>query len=152
MTNPYRHILKAIIALLVAIGIVMVVRDVYCKVFTVTQRVGERLLPGDRVLVIRRGNDVIKRGEMVVFWLPEANRRTTVVTPSKQPPVIGVVKALPGDTILLNASKYLIPQVCCRNCGCPDCKLYLVQTGTGKLLVHKHQLLGRAYRIFHLPW
>ena len=61
---------------------------------------------------------------------------------------IGRIEKLPGDTICIDTVKYIIPTVCCKRCGCKDCRFYLLKTPTGQLVVHKHQMIGKAYKLF----
>ena len=61
---------------------------------------------------------------------------------------IGRIEKLPGDTIRIDTASYIIPVVCCRRCGCKDCRFYLLKTPTGQQLVHKHQMIGKAYKLF----
>ena len=61
---------------------------------------------------------------------------------------IGRVEKLPGDTVRIDTASYIIPVVCCRRCGCKDCRFYLLKTPTGQQLVHKHQMIGKAYKLF----
>ena len=61
---------------------------------------------------------------------------------------IGRIEKLPGDTILIDTVKYVIPTVCCKRCGCKDCRFYLLKTPTGQQVVHKHQMIGKAYKLF----
>ena len=59
---------------------------------------------------------------------------------------------VPGDTITVDSATYRIPYRCCRRCTCRNCKLYLVNTGQSRVLVHLHQVEGKATRLYHLPW
>ena len=61
---------------------------------------------------------------------------------------IGRIEKLPGDTILIDTVKYIIPTVCCKRCGCKNCRFYLLKTPTGQQVVHKHQMIGKAYKLF----
>ena len=61
---------------------------------------------------------------------------------------IGRIEKLPGDTILIDTVKYVIPTVCCTRCGCKDCRFYLLKTPTGQQVVHKHLMIGKAYKLF----
>ena len=61
---------------------------------------------------------------------------------------IGRIEKLPGDTILIDTVQYVIPTVCCKRCGCKDCRFYLLETPTGQQVVHKHQMIGKAYKLF----
>ena len=75
-----------------------------------------------------------KEGSYVRGWM-EAN-------------FIGVIEQMPGDTIRMGRERYVIPTICCKRCGCKDCRFYLVRTAKGKTIVHKHQIIGKAYKLF----
>ena len=61
---------------------------------------------------------------------------------------IGRIEKLPGDTLRIGKASYIIPTVCCKRCGCKDCRFYLLKTPAGEQLVHKHQMIGKAYKLF----
>ena len=61
---------------------------------------------------------------------------------------IGRIEKLPGDTLRIGKASYIIPMVCCKRCGCKDCRFYLLKTPVGEQLVHKHQMIGKAYKLF----
>ncbi len=61
---------------------------------------------------------------------------------------IGRIVKLPGDTLRIGKASYIIPMVCCKRCGCKDCRFYLLKTPAGEQLVHKHQMIGKAYKLF----
>ena len=61
---------------------------------------------------------------------------------------IGRIDKLPGDTIRIDTVQYIIPTVCCKRCGCKDCRFYLLKTPAGQQVVHKHQMIGKAYKLF----
>ena len=61
---------------------------------------------------------------------------------------IGRIEKLPGDTIRIDTVQYIIPTVCCKRCGCKDCRFYLLKTPAGLQVVHKHQMIGKAYKLF----
>ena len=108
-----------------------------------------QLKAGNRVIVNRMNCDIFLRGEIVVFADSVAvqlkNQSRRVAT---QFCYIGRIEKLPGDTIRLDTLRYVIPTVCCKRCGCKDCRYYLVRTSKGQQLVHKHQMIGRAYKLF----
>ncbi len=93
--------------------------------------------------------DNFYRGEIVVFadsvaiQLKNQRRKTAM-----QSYFIGRIEKLPGDTIQFDTLRYVIPTICCKRCGCKDCRYYLVKTSTGQQLVHKHQMIGKAYKLF----
>ena len=108
-----------------------------------------QLKAGNRVIVNRMNCDNFLRGEIVVFADSVAvqlkNQSRRIAT---QFCYIGRIEKLPGDTIRLDTLHYVIPTVCCKRCGCKDCRYYLVRTSKGQQLVHKHQMIGRAYKLF----
>ena len=61
---------------------------------------------------------------------------------------IGRIEKLPGDTLRIGKASYIIPMVCCKRCSCKDCRFYLLKTPAGEQLVHKHQMIGKAYKLF----
>lgn len=102
------------------------------------------------MIVNRMDCDIFERGDVVVF------ADSVVCKPSKasrfkstdEAFFIGEVEKLPGDTILLDTTRYVIPTICCKRCGCKDCRYYLVKTSRGSQVVHKHQMVGKAYKLF----
>lgn len=133
-----RQAIKVLSALAVAMVVVLAVRAYAFTIYTVPTDISSQLRRGDRVLVNRLSRVDFRRGELMVFRAPGD--------------VVGRVVAVPGDTIGLAGRRYVIPDICCSRCGCTDCKLYLVSLGHSETLVHKHQVVGRAVRLFHLPF
>ena len=116
---------------------------------------------GNRVIVNRIDCDFFNRGEIVVYAdsvaLPLRNqgfnqsssqgfsyRRKRVIVEY----FIGQIEKLPGDTLRIGKASYIIPMECCKRCGCKDCRFYLLKTPAGEQLVHKHQMIGKAYKLF----
>lgn len=159
---------KFLIALGLSLLLVWVVRTFAFTVFTVPAGgLPPQLQAGNRVIVNRIDCDFFDRGDVVVFT-------DSVFAPAKkqaqsqagnqgesqaqaQPQArkfvseayfIGRIEKLPGDTILVDTASFIIPMVCCRRCGCKDCRFYLLKTPTGQQLVHKHQMIGKAYKLF----
>jgi len=101
------------------------------------------------VIVNRMNCDDFQRGEVVVFAdsvvFQRKNQHRKIATEAYY---IGRIEKLPGDTIRLDTLRYVIPTICCKRCGCKDCRYYLVKTSTGQQLVHKHQMIGKAYKLF----
>lgn len=89
------------------------------------------------MIVNRIDCDRFDRGEVIVF-------ADSVMVDY----FIGTVEHLPGDTVTLDTVSYVIPMICCKRCGCKECRYYLVKTSCGRQLVHKHQIIGKAYKIF----
>lgn len=157
---------KFLIALGLSLLLVWAVRTYAFTVFTVPAGgLPPQLQAGNRVIVNRIDCDFFNRGEVVVFtdsvFAPAKNQAKVKgqrqvgnqVQPNPRKFVseayfIGRIEKLPGDTILIDTVKYIIPMVCCRRCGCKDCRFYLLKTPTGQQLVHKHQMIGKAYKLF----
>ena len=134
--------------------LVWAVRTFAFTVFTVPAGgLPPQLKAGNRVVVTRIDCDFFNRGEVVVFtdsvFAPVENQGQSQVRKFvSKAYFIGRIEKLPGDTILVDTVKYVIPTVCCRRCGCKDCRFYLLKTPTGQQLVHKHQMIGKAYKLF----
>ena len=145
---------KFLIALGLSLLLVWVVRTYAFTVFTVPAGgLPPQLKAGNRVIVNRIDCDFFNRGEVVVFtdsvFAPVENQGQSQVRKFVlKAYFIGRVEKLPGDTILVDTASYIIPMVCCRRCGCKDCRFYLLKTPTGQQLVHKHQMIGKAYKLF----
>ena len=157
---------KFLIALGLSLLLVWVVRTFAFTVFTVPAGgLPPQLQAGNRVIVNRIDCDFFNRGDVVVFtdsvFAPAKNQAKVKgqrqvgnqVQPNPRKFVseayfIGRIEKLPGDTILVDTASFIIPMVCCRRCGCKDCRFYLLKTPTGQQLVHKHQMIGKAYKLF----
>ena len=145
---------KFLIALGLSLLLVWAVRTYAFTVFTVPAGgLPPHLEEGNRVIVNRIDCDFFNRGEIVVYAdsvaLPLRNQ-------SRNPRFkrviveyfIGQIEKLPGDTLRIGNASYIIPTVCCKRCGCKDCRFYLLKTPAGEQLVHKHQMIGKAYKLF----
>ena len=157
---------KFLIALGLSLLLVWVVRTFAFTVFTVPAGgLPPQLKAGTRVIVNRIDCDFFNRGDVVVFtdsvFAPakkQAQSQAGSQGQSQAQPqarkfvseayFIGRIEKLPGDTILIDTVKYIIPTVCCKRCGCKDCRFYLLKTPTGQQVVHKHQMIGKAYKLF----
>ena len=145
---------KFLIALGLSLLLVWVVRTFAFTVFTVPAGgLPPQLQAGNRVIVNRIDCDFFNRGEVVVFTdsvfaLDKNQGQSQVRKFVSKAYFIGRIEKLPGDTILVDTASYIIPVVCCRRCGCKDCRFYLLKTPTGQQLVHKHQMIGKAYKLF----
>ena len=161
---------KFLIALGLSLLLVWAVRTYAFTVFTVPAGgLPPHLEEGNRVIVNRIGCDFFNRGEIVVYAdsvaLPIHNqslnqgynlglnqshnqgfnlRLKRVIVEY----FIGRIEKLPGDTLRIGKASYIIPMVCCKRCGCKDCRFYLLKTPAGEQLVHKHQMIGKAYKLF----
>ena len=165
---------KFLIALGLSLLLVWAVRTYAFTVFTVPAGgLPPQLKAGNRVIVNRIDCDFFNRGDVVVFrdsvFAPDKNQAQSQVGNQAQNQAgnqaqsqaqprprkfvseayfIGRVEKLPGDTVRIDTASYIIPVVCCRRCGCKDCRFYLLKTPTGQQLVHKHQMIGKAYKLF----
>lgn len=157
---------KFLIALGLSLLLVWVVRTYAFTVFTVpVGGLPPQLQAGNRVIVNRIDCDFFNRGDVVVFtdsvFAPVKNQAKVKgqrqagnqVQPNPRKFVseayfIGRVEKQPGDTIRIDTASYIIPTVCCKRCGCKDCRFYLLKTPAGQQVVHKHQMIGKAYKLF----
>lgn len=169
---------KFLIALGLSLLLVWAVRTYAFTVFTVpVGGLPPHLEEGNRVIVNRIGCDFFNRGEIVVYAdsvaLPIRNQslnqgrnqglnqsrnqglnqgRNQGLNPRLKRVIveyfIGRIEKLSGDTLRIGNASYIIPMVCCKRCGCKDCRFYLLKTPAGEQLVHKHQMIGKAYKLF----
>ena len=167
---------KFLIALGLSLLLVWAVRTFAFTVFTVPAGgLPPQLKAGNRVIVNRIDCDFFNRGDVVVFtdsvFAPVKNQGQSQAGSQGQSQAkgqsqagspaqlqarkfvseayfIGRIEKLPGDTICIDTVKYVIPTVCCKRCGCKDCRFYLLKTPTGQQVVHKHQMIGKAYKLF----
>ena len=165
---------KFLIALGLSLLLVWAVRTYAFTVFTVPAGgLPPHLEEGNRVIVNRIGCDFFNRGEIVVYAdsvaLPIHNQSLNQgynqglnqshnqgFNQSLNPRLkrviveyfIGRIEKLPGDTLRIGKASYIIPMVCCKRCGSKDCRFYLLKTPAGEQLVHKHQMIGKAYKLF----
>ena len=137
---------KFLIALGLSLLLVWAVRTYAFTVFTVPAGgLPPQLQAGNRVIVNRIDCDFFNRGDVVVFRDSVTYQRRKIVAEAY---FIGRVEKQPGDTIRIDTVQYIIPTVCCKRCGCKDCRFYLLKTPTGQQMVHKHQMIGKAYKLF----
>lgn len=139
-----KQTLKFVLALAIALVIVLAVRTFAFSMCRLPCDFSSFYRRGDRVMVNRLSRGDLQRGDLVAFCtdssaVPRAFHPTGLT--------MGLVEAVPGDTIALGRRRFRIPLKCCSKCRCVDCKLYLVYTGRGRVLVHKHQLVGKAFRL-----
>lgn len=133
-----KQALKFLVALCVAIVILFAVRAYAFTIYTVPADLASVLRKGDRVLVNRMARDSFSRGDLVVFQRQGAH--------------VARIINLPGDTVVLQGATYVVPSVCCTRCGCDDCRFYIVSLGVENMVIHTHELMGRASKLFYLPW
>lgn len=112
-------------------------------IYTAPASIGKYLKTGDRVVVNKLSHcQDLQRGNLIVFTVSGEPPAFALVGPPQQ---LGQIIAVPGDVIVVKKQRYRIPYKCCDRCQCVDCKLYLVDTGHSQRLVHKHQIVGKAY-------
>lgn len=128
----------------IAVIIVIAVRMFAFTIYISPVTIGNSLHGGDHVVVNkfnRYGN--FSRGDLIVFT---TNGEAPHIAFLEPPQEIGMIVAVPGNIITVNKVRYRIPYKCCDRCQCSDCCLYLVDTGNGRKLVHKHQVVGKILR------
>lgn len=138
-----RQFLKFFVALVIAVAVVMAIRVFAVTIYTAPNAIGKNMRTGQRVMVNKLCRDNFKKGDVFAFTVSGDAPTFALVGPPQE---LGEVIAVPGDTITVNKQRYLIPYKCCVRCQCHDCKLYLVNTGNARLLVHKHQIVGKILR------
>ena len=149
---------KFLIALGLSLLLVWAVRTYVFTICSVPQGgLPPQLKAGNRVIVNRIDCDFFNRGEIVVYAdsvaLPIHNQSLNQGRNPRFKRVIveyfiGQIEKLPGDTLRIGKASYIIPMECCKRCGCKDCRFYLLKTPAGEQLVHKHQMIGKAYKLF----
>lgn len=140
-----RQVLKFLLGLAVAAIAVIVVRDYVFAIYTVPSNINPVLKKGDRVMVNKLATAPYRTGDLMVFTAQPKQQKDT-------PALVGQIIAQPGDTITVGHQRFRIPMICCRKCGCTDCKLFLINVGSHYVLVHQHQAIGHARRLFNLPF
>lgn len=141
---------KFLIALVLSLLLAWAVRTYVFTIFSVPQGgLPPQLKAGNRVIVNRIDYENFGRGDVVVFtdtvvYQPKNQRRKCVF----ESHFIGRIEKLPGDTLRIDTMQFVIPTICCKRCGCKDCRFYLLKTPTGQQLVHKHQMIGKAHKLF----
>ncbi|GAA6530523.1 MAG: S26 family signal peptidase [Prevotella sp.] len=129
---------KFILALLFAILVMLAVRAWAFTIFSVPDSsYAPEFRKGDRWIVNRLDCTNLHKGDDLVF------RQDSVSYP-------GRLVALPGDTVIWHGVRYRIPVTFPHCCDCPYCDYYMLQVGKRKVLVCRYQLIGKAYRLFHL--
>lgn len=128
--------LKSVLALAVAIAIMLMVRAYAFTLYSVeSPSLDSEIKKGDKVIVNRLLRSHLKKGETIVFFR-KAN-------------YIGVIEGLPGDTVDVNGKNYILPERCPCNPHCVARNEYmLVKTADGLVMVHKDDVVGKAYKIW----
>ena len=133
-----KQALKFFVAICVAIVILFAVRARAFIIYTVPADLDSVLRKGDRVLVNRMACDGLSRGDLVAF--------------SRRGVHVGRIVSLPGDTVALRGAAYDAPSACRGRCPSADCRFYVVSVGAENTVGHPHDMMGRASKLFHLPW
>ena len=129
-----KQTLKTLVALLVAVVIMLVVRAYVFTIYTVPADIDRHIVKGNRVGVLHWLCSDIQRGDVVVYGDSIKN--------------IGKVKAVPGDSVVINGIGYLIPKQCCSRCNSSDCHTFMLVVSGKETLVQKHDMLGKAWRLY----
>lgn len=135
-----RNAIKYGLALVVAVVLMTVIRAYAFAIYTVSNT---NLKPyatvNDRVMVNKLARGSINRGDLVVFRADSC--------------YLGKVVSLPGDTITLKGSTYVLPAQCPCNatgsgsCTCSNAGVYLLSLGSTMTVVSQRQIVGKAHRI-----
>lgn len=124
--------LKFLLATAIALAVMLAVRAWVFSLYTVSTTDLQPLLQqGDRVMVCRLADDY-QRGDLVLVG-------DTALS-------IGLVKAIPGDTIREGRLRYLIPHNS-HGCCCKPCQIYLINIGRRHVLLRACQLHGKAFQL-----
>lgn len=132
-------VLRAIGIAIATAAVLLGVNAFAFTLYALPSDISPTLRKGDRVMVNRLQRTGFRRGDLIAFSDSGATG-------------MGIVSAGPGDTIRVGGDRYVIPQRCCKTYGCPGCRLYLVTMGGRQRIVHQHTAIGKAYRLYHLPW
>ncbi len=136
-----RQIGNSLIIVAASVALMLLLRLYVFGVYQSAVTLRGRVDSGDYVVVNKLDRCCLKRSDLIAFRSDSASA------------ALGVVVALPGDTISLRGQRYVIPKRhCWQNCGCHDCGLYLLETGAGRQLVLQNTVTGKAYRLWRLPW
>lgn len=134
-----RHAARFLLALLLATFVMLAVRAFAFTIYTVPDKGWEPdFHQGDRVIVNKLDRVPVKKHDLIAF-----------TDSAGHVCFVGRVEAVPGNIIRCGENFYRIPYICCKRCRCPDCKLYEVRIGHRHILVHKHQIIGKVYRLYH---
>ena len=60
----------------------------------------------------------------------------------------GIVEDVPGDTVAIDGSLYILPERCgCQKCGCSRRAVFMVSQGKERALLHRDDIIGKAFKI-----
>lgn len=109
----------------------LAVRAWMFSLYTVgTNALQPQLRAGDRVMVNLMSHSY-RRGDLVLVGDSAAT--------------IGVVRAVPGDTIRQAGGLFVIPNACHHGCDCSVCRLFLIGVGRQQRLFPAGSIRGKAY-------
>ena len=130
-----RNAIKFILAVATAIILMLVVRAYAFTIYKVSNsNLAPVLKKNDRVLVNKLYHARFSHDDIVVFSVDSS--------------YIGIVKGVPGDTITLDSLSYVLPERCgCQECECKERATFLVWQGKEKVLIHKDDIIGKAYKL-----
>ena len=129
-----------LLVLAIATVMMLAIRTYAFTIYTVND---SSLVPvlekNNRVLVNKLSKRNIHKGDLIVF--------------RSDADYIGVVMSLPGDTIKIGNDRYVLPNTCvCEGCDCVERNCYVVNLGKKNTVVLHHDIIGKAYRIFPIPF
>ena len=139
-----RNAIKFILAVATAIILMLVVRAYAFTIYKVSNsnlnpvlknsNLNPVLKKNDRVLVNKLDRARFLRGDIVVF--------------SADSSYVGVVSGVPGDTVTLDSTTYVLPERCgCQECQCKERAVFLIWQGKEQALIHKDDIIGKAYKL-----
>ena len=130
-----RNAIKFILAVATAIILMLVVRAYALTIYKVSNsNLNPVLKKNDRVLVNKLDRARFLRGDIVVF--------------SADSSYVGVVSGVPGDTVTLDSTTYVLPERCgCQECQCKERAVFLIWQGKEQALIHKDDIIGKAYKL-----
>ena len=130
-----RNAIKFILAVATAIILMLVVRAYAFTIYKVSNsNLNPVLKKNDRVLVNKLDRARFLRGDIVVF--------------SADSSYVGVVSGVPGDTVTLDSTTYVLPERCgCQECQCKERAVFLIWQGEEQALIHKDDIIGKSYKL-----
>ncbi len=132
--------MKFLLMLAIAALVMLAIRTYAFTIYTVSDAaLSPDLDINNRVLVNKLSRKNFVKGSLMVF--------------RSDADYIGRVTSLPGDTIEIGGERYVLPNTCgCRDCKCVEGNCYIVDMGKRKSVVRYHDIIGKAYRIFPIPF
>ena len=122
--------MKFILAVAIALVLMLVVRTYAFTIYKVSNSSLEPVLKkNDRIVVNKLYCGRLSRGDIVVFAADSS--------------YLGVIGNIPGDTVMLDGKHYVLPE----RCGCSERAVFIVWQGSKRALIHKDDIIGKAYRL-----